>query len=139
MSDYAGDIGPADVWTLMQEDPTAQLVDVRTLPEWNFVGVPDLSALGRQPLLLSWQRWPDMDVDDNFVPKLARSGLNPDHKIFFLCRSGVRSASAAAAATAAGFKHCYNIAFGFEGPHDAQRHRGTVAGWKQAGLPWTQG
>jgi len=139
MTEYAGDIGPADVWSLMQEDPTAQLVDVRTMPEWNFVGVPDVSALGRQPLLLSWQRWPEMDVDENFVAKLVRSGLNPDHKIFFLCRSGVRSASAAAAATAAGFKQCYNIAFGFEGPHDAQRHRGTVAGWKQAGLPWTQG
>ncbi|MGI9402905.1 MAG: rhodanese-like domain-containing protein, partial [Hyphomicrobium sp.] len=28
---------------------------------------------------------------------------------------------------------------GFEGPLDASRHRGQVAGWKAAGLPWVQG
>jgi hypothetical protein len=31
------------------------------------------------------------------------------------------------------------VAEGFEGPPDANRHRGKVAGWKAAGLPWVQG
>jgi len=27
---------------------------------------------------------------------------------------------------------------GFEGDMDAQDHRGTIGGWKVAGLPWAQ-
>ena len=41
---YAGNISPKDAWELLKGDPKAQLVDVRTAAEWNFVGVPDLSA-----------------------------------------------------------------------------------------------
>jgi len=40
--------------------------------------------------------------------------------------------------TAQGFTRCYNIAEGFEGDKDAEQHRGTVSGWKHAGLPWIQ-
>ncbi|HZF36618.1 MAG TPA: rhodanese-like domain-containing protein, partial [Candidatus Angelobacter sp.] len=58
--------------------------------------------------------------------------------IFFLCRSGARSRAAAMAMTQAGYARCYNIANGFEGNHDAERHRGKAAGWKADGLPWTQ-
>ena len=47
-SPYAGDISATEAWARLQADPRAQLVDVRTMAEWNFVGPPDLSALGRQ-------------------------------------------------------------------------------------------
>ncbi len=47
LADYAGDIVPAEAWVVLQTEPKAQLVDVRTTAEWNFVGLPDLSALGR--------------------------------------------------------------------------------------------
>jgi rhodanese-related sulfurtransferase len=57
----------------------------------------------------------------------------------FLCRSGARSHSAAEAATRAGWRECYNVLEGFEGDKDAAHHRGTVGGWKKAGLPWIQG
>jgi hypothetical protein len=40
--------------------------------------------------------------------------------------------------TAEGFKGAYNLAGGFEGALDADRHRGNASGWKAAGLPWTQ-
>jgi len=40
---YAGDISAAEAWEKLAADSRAQLVDVRTLAEWNFVGVPDLS------------------------------------------------------------------------------------------------
>jgi hypothetical protein len=43
-----------------------------------------------------------------------------------------------AAAVAAGLAHAYHIADGFEGPPDADGRRGTVAGWKVAGLAWRQ-
>ena len=42
------------------------------------------------------------------------------------------------AAQSAGFPHVFNVATGFEGPMDAEGHRGTVSGWKADGLPWKQ-
>jgi rhodanese-related sulfurtransferase len=59
--------------------------------------------------------------------------------LLFLCRSGIRSKAAAIAMTALGYKHCYNIAEGFEGDKDDAGHRGTIGGWKVHGLPWVQG
>ena len=41
--------------------------------------------------------------------------------------------------TDAGFANCYNVLEGFEGDKDADGHRGTIGGWKVAGLPWIQG
>jgi rhodanese-related sulfurtransferase len=32
------EISPQDAWQMLQEDPRAQLVDVRTEPEWLYVG-----------------------------------------------------------------------------------------------------
>jgi hypothetical protein len=43
------------------------------------------------------------------------------------------------ALTEAGFTCAYNIAGGFEGDPDTERHRGRVNGWKADGLPWRQG
>ena len=42
------------------------------------------------------------------------------------------------AMTAAGYRRCYNVAEGFEGNPDTERHRGKTGGWKAAGLPWVQ-
>ena len=50
----------------------------------------------------------------------------------------VRSLAAAQAARAAGFANVYNVADGFEGPINADGHRGQAAGWKADGLPWRQ-
>ena len=35
---------------------------------------------------------------------------------------------------AAGFMRCRNVADGFEGPLDPNRHRGQLGGWKAKGL-----
>ena len=51
---YAGDITPEQAWKLLGENPEAVLVDVRTDAEWRFVGVPDLSSLGREVVYLEW-------------------------------------------------------------------------------------
>ena len=58
--------------------------------------------------------------------------------MLFLCRSGVRSHHAAEAAARAGFKRAYNVLEGFEGDLDCTRRRGTLGGWRAAGLPWEQ-
>lgn len=129
---------PTQAWQALQSDPHAQLVDVRTDAEWTFVGLPDLSGAGKQPVLIPWQVYPSMQPHPDFVGALRKAGLTPESRIMFLCRSGARSMAAAQAAVAAGFPHSYNIADGFEGNPDAEGHRGVAAGWKAEGLPWQQ-
>lgn len=131
-------VAPRKVWEALTANPKAAMVDVRTDAEWNFVGVADLSDAAKQPSLVPWQVYPSMQVNAGFMDQVRQAGLTPDHHIYFLCRSGVRSLAAAAAAQAAGFPHAFNIADGFEGPPDADGHRGAVAGWKADGLPWRQ-
>jgi rhodanese-related sulfurtransferase len=131
-------VPPAQVWEALRSDPQAQLVDVRTDAEWNFVGLPDLAPAGKQAVLIQWQVYPTMQVNEQFAEQLKQAGFTPDHHIYFLCRSGQRSAAAAMAAQDAGFPHAYNIAEGFEGTPDGAGHRGTISGWKVRGLPWRQ-
>jgi rhodanese-related sulfurtransferase len=135
---YAGDVKPTEAWKLLSENQKAQLVDVRTRPEWMFVGLPDLTSIGRRPVLQSWQVFPAMEIDPNFTAELTEQLTDKDSPVLFICRSGGRSRAAAQALTAAGFKRCYNVAEGFEGNPDAERHRGKTGGWKAAGLPWVQ-
>jgi rhodanese-related sulfurtransferase len=136
---YAGDIDAKEAWDILEGNPKAALIDVRTKPEWEFVGVPLLDALGRKPVLIPWQVYPAMEVNARFVDDLASAGVDKAAPVLFICRSGARSRSAAIAATAAGYRVCYNVSGGFEGPHDQTRHRGSVDGWKARGLPWIQG
>lgn len=139
---YHADATPEEAWAVLSSEAGAALVDVRTTAEWNFVGLPDLSKLATPLLRLEWQTYPSGQVNQDFVQAadeaLRAAGAKPDSSIFFLCRSGARSASAAAAMTAAGYSRCYNVAGGFEGMRDPEGHRGTVEGWKAANLPWVQ-
>jgi rhodanese-related sulfurtransferase len=131
-------VPPVQVWEALRTDPKAQLVDVRTDAEWNFVGLPDLSSVGKQVVPVQWQVYPSMQHNTAFAAQLKEAGFSRDHHIYFICRSGQRSLAAAEAAQAAGFPHSYNVAEGFEGTVDAHGHRGEVAGWKAKGLPWRQ-
>lgn len=137
------DMHVEDVWKRLEEDPQAVLIDVRTRAEWAFVGMPDLSRLGKGVVAVEWQSFPTGQVNAVFVDQLeaelAALSVERDTTLFFICRSGSRSRHAAQAMAAAGYRRCINVADGFEGPHDGARHRGSVGGWKVAGLPWIQG
>ncbi len=132
------DVSPRATYQALAEEPEAVLVDVRTDAEWNFVGVPDLSPIGKQVVLIPWQVYPTMQVNGAFAEHLRRAGVTPESKLYFVCRSGARSLAAGQAAQAAGFPQAFNVADGFEGPVDAEGHRGGIAGWKADGLPWRQ-
>jgi rhodanese-related sulfurtransferase len=140
--DYAGDLGLKVAWDLLAGDAKAQLVDVRTVAEWNFVGLPDLSGLAREPHRIEWQSYPSMQINPNFVAdtseRLQATGADAETPVLFLCRSGARSRAAAVAMTRAGFQKAFNIASGFEGDLDGEGHRGRLTGWKATGLPWRQ-
>ena len=135
---YAGDVTAQQAWERLSSDPRSELIDVRTAAELSYVGVPDLSPLGKSLLRAQWQAYPSMTLNPQFSAELARAELSKDQPLYFLCRSGARSRAAAEAMTALGYRHCYNIADGFEGPRDSEGHRGRVAGWKASGLPWKQ-
>jgi rhodanese-related sulfurtransferase len=133
---YAGDITPQESWKLLADNPESVLVDVRTAAEWNWVGVPDLSSLGRQVVFIEWNTAGGRN--QNFVADLIAAGVTPrERPVIFLCRSGNRSIPAAQAATAAGIAPAYNMLEGFEGQLDEHGHRG-AAGWRAEGLPWKQ-
>jgi rhodanese-related sulfurtransferase len=121
---YAGAVTPKEAWDL-QNAGAAKIVDVRTLPEWQFVGhVPDAP-------LIEWPRNGTEEQLHQFLGKLQES-FEPGERLLFLCRSGVRSHSAAELAAHAGFTRAYNILEGFEGGEPDK-------GWRAAGLPWKKG
>lgn len=138
---------PPEAWEGLSSS-RAVLVDVRTQPEWGFVGIPDLSSLGAQPLLIEWRRFPGMSMNESFLEGLDSAlakacGDQDPEAVYFLCRSGARSNEAAFTASmhfrAAGREiACINVAEGFEGDVGPDGHRGTVNGWKAHGLPWRQ-
>jgi len=126
---YAGEVTPAEAWRL-HDAGAAQIVDVRTRPEHEFVGrIPGTP-------LVEWRRYGDTQPNPNFLRELSGE-VDPDRPVLFLCRSGVRSHNAAELATNAGYKRAFNILEGFEGSIDESKRRG-ANGWRAAGLPWEQ-
>ena len=138
MSDYAGDLSPQEAWKLLESEPSALLVDVRTRAEWAYVGVTDLSSLSKKPAFVEWQSFPDGQRNERFADEVNALGADRNAPVLFLCRSGARSAAAAKLMTEKGYARCYNVSEGFEGDPDTDRHRGRINGWKVRGLPWTQ-
>lgn len=137
------DVPVLETWKRLENDPKAVLVDVRTRAEWAFVGIPDLSKIDREVLLMEWQTFPDSRTAPDFAERLdaalTANGVEKSTEIFFICRSGGRSRMAAEVMAAAGYRRCRNVMEGFEGPLDVTRHRGRIGGWKFAGLDWMQG
>lgn len=143
---YGGDISCMEAWRKLRQEPDSALVDVRTRAEWTFVGVPDLSSLEKETVLVEWLDFPDGKPIPDFAGRL-REALrqkrgtpqeeNRHPTLLFLCRSGTRSRAAAQEAAQAGLGICFNVVEGFEGRVDSSGHR-CAEGWKVVGLPWRQ-
>ena len=84
---YAGDISAAEAWERLAADPRAQLVDVRTVAEWNFVGLPDLSSLGRRVHRIEWQQFPGGARNPDFVAEAAKMLTAKEAPVMLLCTS----------------------------------------------------
>ena len=129
---YSGALLPQEAFELWKTLPGAQLVDVRTRAEWDWVGrIP-------AAVEIEWLSYPDNRPNSGFVQQLQQK-VDAGAPVLFICRSGGRSHNAAMLAMQAGYANCYNVLEGFEGDRDPQGHRNTVGGWRAAGLPWMQG
>jgi len=126
---YSGAVTPLEAWRLFTASK-AKLVDVRTPAEYKFVGAVPGSVN------VEW-RGADILPTAMFVSGLKNVARFTE-PVLLLCRSGVRSHSAARAAAAAGFSHVYNVLEGFEGQRNLEGRRGAIDGWRKHGLPWTQ-
>ncbi len=135
---YAGDVSCKECFSALQQNKNSQLIDVRTMPEWIFVGVPNLDDIGKRVHTVDWQQFPSMQINAGFVSAIESIVDDKSAELYCLCRSGVRSIAAAQALTSEGFTKAFNVLSGFEGDHNHEGKRGTVSGWKFDGLPWIQ-
>lgn len=130
-------VTPPEAWAILQREPQAVLIDVRSKLEHDYVGHPTGAVL------VMWKDYPDWQENPHFVDEVraalaARGGDDAERPILALCRSGARSLAAARKLAAAGYRHLYNVEEGFEGDKDAAGHRSGVGGWRFHGLPWEQ-
>lgn len=117
-----------EAYNMLVSNNNSFLVDVRTKKEWKEVGIPSLN--NKNVIFLSWQLSPFMELNENFKDGfLSVIDDKMLSQIFFLCRSGHRSLTAANFIANMGYENCYNIIDGFEGS-------GQNKGWKQNNLPW---
>ena len=130
---------PREAWDLLESDPRAVLIDVRSSMEYLFVGH------ARGSIHISWIDEPDWKVNPNFVQEVRKVLLGgvTSHDdgavpVILICRSGHRSLEAGATLLADGFEQVFSVDGGFEGPLDENHHRSAVAGWRHHGLPWEQ-
>ncbi|SMN01750.1 Rhodanese-related sulfurtransferase [uncultured Candidatus Thioglobus sp.] len=134
------EISPQQAWEILEGEPLAVLLDVRTSMEFEYIGRPV------HALHVPWMDAPDWKIDTAFVNKvrqalIKRTGLHQGLEsiaILTICRSGKRSQAAATQLASQGFSNLYNIEDGFEGGLDNNNHRNTINGWRFAGLPWEQ-
>jgi rhodanese-related sulfurtransferase len=127
-------------WQMLQDDPRALLVDIRSTMEYLFVGHPTGAVH------VAWIDEPDWVVNPHFqteIRKLLLGGAlctedSPCAPVILICRSGKRSLEAGKALTQDGVRNVFHIDEGFEGDLDEHHHRGARGGWRFRGLPWEQ-
>lgn len=131
---------PQEAWKILREDPDAVLIDVRSTMEFEYVGHPVGSVN------IPWREFPGWLINRDFVD-LVRQLLTSRQEIvtkiesqplLLICRSGRRSQEAGEELARNGFRNVYNIAEGFEGNRDSEKHRSTISGWRHHDLPWEQ-
>jgi rhodanese-related sulfurtransferase len=131
---------PKQTRELLEKEPRAAFVDVRSHMEFLFIGHP-VGAIN-----IPWIDEPDWKVNPHFVTEVRRLLLGgasshgdiQSAPVVLICRSGKRSLDAGAVLVRDGFTRVYNVLEGFEGELDDHHHRSTLGGWRYHGLPWEQ-
>ncbi len=139
MNQKLRDLTPQQAFDILEENPAAKLVDIRSTMEYLMVGHPTGSDH------IPWMDEPDWEVDPDFstrIRELMLGGLSEDAAnsapILLICRSGKRSVEAGEALIAEGINNVFSVLDGFEGELDENHQRSSLGGWRFAGLPWGQ-
>ena len=151
-----GDISPRTAYEWATSDPNVYILDVRTEAEWQWVGHPGPNKLGaddpdglggeglqNKVVNISYEIEKDgvLVVNKKFIKDVNKVfGDNPSATLITICRSGKRSADAAAALDGAGYNgRVYNTTSGFEGGTDSRGYRTSLTspGWVNNGLPYS--
>lgn len=137
---------PEDAHAALTEEPGIVFIDVRDPLEINFVGNAEgtdanvplaFATYNFDPKRGGYAMAPNPDFVAGVDVVMAAEGRNKDDPVFVMCRSGGRSAAAAAALAKAGYSNVWSIVEGFEGDSDKATGRRDVNGWQNAGLPWS--
>ena len=129
------------------EEHKILFLDVRTRAEVEVVGMPTVADANVPYMLMAEpMTWNDdwgsfkMVRNQNFLAavkeRLEEKGLTQDDKVFLMCRSGGRSASAADLLSEAGFTNVFSVVDGYEGDK-AKNGKRILNGWKNSDLPWS--
>lgn len=132
---------PREAHDFLLAHPDAVFVDCRSEAEYFLVGHPLVERPGHEPWRPHNVCWADelkLEVNTHFVADIERIAPERERPVVIICRSGRRSVSAGEALEAVGYTDVINVLEGFEGPLDERYRRGTLAGWRLAGLPWEQ-
>ncbi|WP_275097317.1 rhodanese-like domain-containing protein [Sedimenticola hydrogenitrophicus] len=133
-------LNPKQAYQMLEDDPRAILVDIRSSMEYLFVG----HAKGA--VHVPWIDEPDWTVNPHFVTDIRKlvlggavcsedEGCSP---VILICRSGKRSLEAGKALLHADFHRVFHVDEGFEGELNDHHQRSTLNGWRFQGLPWEQ-
>ncbi len=133
-------VDPKAAAHLLEHNPRALFIDVRSSMEYLFVGHP------KGAINIPWIDEPEWTINPDFakdIRKLALGGICENDlaeavPVILICRSGVRSLDAGKCLIEAGFHNVFNVLEGFEGSLDEHHHRSTKGGWRFHGLPWEQ-
>lgn len=132
---------------IQSEGDEILFLDVRTRSEIAVVGMPMVADANVPYMFMSEpMTWNDdwgsfnMTKNQNFLSdvkkRLEEKGLSQDDRVFLMCRSGGRSASAVDLLTRAGFTNVYSVVDGYEGDK-AKNGKRILNGWKNSDLPWS--
>ena len=131
-------IASVECFNKLSEISNSYLIDVRTKPEWEFIGIPSLSSINKKTIFISWHVYPQMKINSFFENQISKSNINKNDKLFLICRSGNRSFHSSKFLALCDYKYCYNVIDGFEGVKNTLSQRSTINGWKYNNLPWKQ-
>ena len=136
--EYKRNLLPKMAVDRLNENPDAVLIDVRTSAEHKYVGFPENS------ILIPWFDEPDLNSDPSAFCEAVNNHLSDRSDILgteliLICRSGFRSNEALKCLQSNGFTCVSHVASGFEGDLDENDPRGNLNGWRNDGMPWSQG
>ena len=79
-----------ECFDILKVEETSRLIDVRTNYEWQNDGYADLESIGKKVHLISLTN-EDHSHSANFINQINDLDIKTENKIFFICRSGIRS------------------------------------------------